>query len=67
MKLVLFDISALFTSIPVPEALKVTKERLSSDLDETLNDRALLSADRVIELLQSEDRKSGCSQNHNSL
>ena len=48
-KLVSFDVSALFTSIPIDEALKVTKTRLEQD--STLKDRTNLGIDDIIDLL----------------
>ena len=48
-KLVSFDVSALFTSIPIEEALQVTRKCL--DQDRTLKDRTNLTVDDVLELL----------------
>ena len=45
-----FDVSSLFTSASVDEAISVIRERLRED--ETLGDRTILSPERVAELLE---------------
>ena len=47
--LVSYDVSALFTSVPVGEALNIIRTKLESDA--TLGDRTKLSVDQIIELL----------------
>ena len=49
--LVSFDVSSLFTNVPIDEALQVIRDRLRGD--ETLVNRTTLSPDRVAELLES--------------
>ena len=49
--MILYDVTALFTSVPVLDAaLTVIKERQESDI--TLNERTNLNYDQIIELLQ---------------
>ena len=48
--IVSYDVSALFTSIPVPDAMKVIKDKIKSD--DTLSNRTPLSPDQVLELLR---------------
>ncbi|XP_052259249.1 uncharacterized protein LOC127863670 [Dreissena polymorpha] len=48
-KLVSYDVSALFTSIPVPKALTVINNKLAGDTK--LNERSELSVEQVTELL----------------
>lgn len=48
-KMISYDVSALFTSIPVEEALAAVSERLEGD--QTLGDRTPLSKSQVLELL----------------
>ena len=48
--LVSFDMSTLFTNVPIDEAVRVIHDRLRND--ETLCDRTTLSPDRVAELLE---------------
>ena len=48
--LVSFDVSSLFTNVPVDEAVRVIHDRLQNDV--TLCDRTTLSPDRVAELLE---------------
>ena len=48
--LVSFDVSSLFTSASVDEAISVIRKRLRED--ETLGDRTILSPERVAELLE---------------
>ena len=45
-----FDVTALFTSIPVTEAVSVIKDRLNKDA--TLKDRCELSVNQIITLLE---------------
>ncbi|XP_053406480.1 uncharacterized protein LOC128559257 [Mercenaria mercenaria] len=49
-KLVSYDVSALFTSIPVEKALEIIRMRLEKD--KNLNDRCELNVDQVSELLE---------------
>ena len=48
--LVSYDVSALFTSVPVDKALQVIQERLSNDT--SLSDRTPLSPERITRLLE---------------
>ena len=48
-KLTSYDVSALFTSIPVPDAIKAVRIKL--DEDPRLQDRTPLSRERILELL----------------
>ncbi len=48
--LVSFDVSALFTSVPVEESLEIIREKLASD--PTLGDHTSLSADQVTDILR---------------
>ena len=48
-KMVSYDVTALFTSIPVEQAIKVIEARLRSD--PTLNQRCELNVDQVLSLL----------------
>ncbi len=45
-----YDVSALFTSIPTEEALKVIKQRL--EMDDTLEQRSELSIPQLMELME---------------
>ena len=45
-----YDVTALFTSVPVPESLIIIEERLKSD--DTLSDRTNLSAEQITSLLR---------------
>ena len=49
LKLVSYDVLALFTAIPVPTALTVINNKLAEDTK--LNERSELSVEQVIELL----------------
>ena len=49
--LVSFDVSSLFTNVPIDEAVQVIRDRLRGD--ETLVNRTTLSPDRVAELLEA--------------
>ena len=49
--LVSFDVSSLFTNVPIDEAVQVIRDRLRRD--ETLVNRTTLSPDRVTELLET--------------
>ena len=49
--LVSFDVSSLFTNVPIDEAVQVIRDRLRGD--ETLMNRTTLSPDRVAELLEA--------------
>ena len=49
-KMVSFDVTALFTSIPVTEEVSVIKDRLNQDT--TLKDRCELSVNQIITLLE---------------
>ena len=44
-----YDVTALFTSIPVPSALDIIRSKLEQDAD--LSNRTSMSADNIIELL----------------
>ena len=44
-----FDVSSLFTNVPVDEAISVIRRRLGED--GTLGDRSILSPERIAELL----------------
>ena len=48
--LVSFDVSSLFTNVPIDEAVQVIRDRLRGD--ETLVNRTTLSSDKVAELLE---------------
>ena len=48
--LVSFDVSSLFTNVPVDEAISVIRRRIGED--EALGDRTILSPERVAELLE---------------
>ena len=48
-KLISYDVSALFTSIPVPDAIKAVRIKL--DEDPKLQERTPLSRERILELL----------------
>ena len=48
-KLISYDVSALFTSTPVPDAIKAVRIKL--DEDPKLQDRTPLSRERILELL----------------
>ena len=48
-KLIAYDVSALFTSIPLPDAIKAVRIKL--DEDPKLQDRTSLSRERIIGLL----------------
>ena len=48
--LVSFDVSSLFTNVPVGEAVSIIRERLMED--ETLGDRTSLSPERIADLLE---------------
>ena len=49
-KLISYDVSTLFTSIPTPVAVAVIKQYLQGD--NSLGDRCPLSVDQILELLQ---------------
>ena len=44
-----YDVSALFTSVPVPSALEIIKNRLEQDTD--LPNRSIMTVDNITELL----------------
>ena len=48
-KLIAYDVSALFTSIPLPDAIKAVRIKLDEDLK--LQDRTPQSRERILELL----------------
>ena len=48
--MVSYDVSALFTSVPVPKAVEVIKDRL--ERDDTLKERSALSPSQIADLLQ---------------
>ena len=48
--LVNFDVSSLFTNVPVGEAVSIRSERLMED--KTLGDRTSLSPERIANLLE---------------
>ena len=49
-KLISYDVTALFTSIPVPDAIKAVQLKLSAD--DTLSERTSLSIDKILELFK---------------
>ena len=49
-KLISYDVTALFTSIPVPDAIEAVQLKLS--VDDTLRERTSLSIDKILELLK---------------
>ena len=49
-KLISYDVTALFTSIPVPDAIEAVQLKLSAD--DTLSERTSLSIDKILELLK---------------
>ena len=49
-KLISYDVTALFTSIPVPDAIKAVQLKLSAD--DTLSERTSLSIEKILELLK---------------
>ena len=49
-KLTSYDVTALFTSIPVPDAVDAVQLKLSAD--DTLSERTSLSIDKILELLK---------------
>ena len=49
-KLISYDVTALFTSIPVPDAIESVQLKLSAD--DTLSERTSLSIDKILELLK---------------
>ena len=57
--MVLYDVTALFTSVTVDAALTVIKERLESDT--TLNERTDLNSDQIIELFRFVLTASHCT------
>ncbi|XP_072018248.1 uncharacterized protein [Amphiura filiformis] len=48
-KLISYDVSALFTSIPVPDAIQAVRDKLEKDA--TLKDRTPLKINHILELL----------------
>ena len=54
--MVLFDVEALYTSVPIEDALAIIKELLEND--ETLSDRTPLSPKSVLDLLEFLLRKT---------
>ena len=44
-----YDVNALFTSIPIPSALDITKKKLEQDAE--LSKRTIMPADTILELL----------------
>ena len=44
-----YDVTALFTSVPVPSALEIIKKKLEQDTD--LPNRSIMTADNIIELV----------------
>ena len=49
-KLISYDVTALFTSIPVPDAIEAVQLKLSAD--DTLSEKTSLSIDKILELLK---------------
>ena len=49
-ELVSFDVSALFTSVPVQESIRIIKERLTNDT--SLQTRTSMSVDQITQLLE---------------
>ena len=47
--MVSYDVTALFTSVPIPKAVEVVKSKLEAD--PTLQDRTCLSVDQIVDLL----------------
>ena len=50
--LVSFDVTSLFTNIPINEAMDVIHRKLAAEEEEDLVERTPLSAERIAELLQ---------------
>ena len=49
--MVSYDVSSLFTNVPIQEAIDVIRDVLQKD--ETLDERIVLSPDRIAELLET--------------
>ena len=49
--MVSYDVSSLFTNVPIQEAIDVIRDMLQKD--ETLDERMVLSPDRIAELLET--------------
>ena len=49
-KLISYDVTALFTSIPVPDDIEAVQ--LKQSADDTLSERTSLSIDKILELLK---------------
>ena len=44
-----YDVTSMFTSVPIPKAVEIVKSKL--EMDPTLQDRTCLSADQIVDLL----------------
>ena len=49
--MVSYDVSSLFTNVPIQEAIDAIRDMLQKD--ETLDERTVLSPDRIVELLET--------------
>ena len=49
--MVIYDVSSLFTNVPIQEAIDAIRDMLQKD--ETLDERTVLSPDRIVEVLET--------------
>ena len=56
--MVSFDVEALYTNVPIDDALAIIKELLEND--ETLPDKTPLSPENVLDLLEFLPRTTSC-------